>query len=99
MKTLYYPLQLLGWALGSVRPSWPPTLLLYSYHLHRRLTGQECDLSYLHPSKRALPCTPHLKEDEGIRGSPLPRAQHCMLGLGSYPSSPLPSPALLGCGR
>lgn len=31
------------------------------------LTGQECDLSYIYiyPSKTALPCIPHQKEDGG----------------------------------
>lgn len=39
---MYYPLRLLGWALGS------EAFLAASVHsyLRRGLTGQECDLSY-----------------------------------------------------
>lgn len=61
MEILDYPLRLLGWALGSVKPSCPaPPHCCLPYHpLHGGLPGQDCDLSHLYPSKRALPCIPH----------------------------------------
>lgn len=60
MKILYYPLQLLGRALGSVRPSW--LLLCSPTTCTEGLAGQKCDLSYIYIP--ALPSIPHLPRGE-----------------------------------
>lgn len=45
---------------------------VYSYHLHRGLAGQECDLSYIYiPARQLCPVSlTYQKEDGGIVDSP-----------------------------
>lgn len=95
MEILCCPLQLLGWAPGRLRSSWPPLLLIVPPTTCTRDRAGVCARAVDFPARELWPAS-HCPL-EGMEGRPdgfalgfgLP---HCMLGPSSYPPTH-PSPS------